>query len=57
VEPLPIPLGLVLVSAKISPTNAAPKVCPTSLALARMPLALPARSRGALAKIVRLLGD
>ena len=57
VAPWLIPLGEVLVSAKIRPTSAAPKVCPTSRAAARMPLALPARSGGALARIVRLLGD
>jgi hypothetical protein len=48
VAPWPMPPGVVLTSAKISPT---------SLALARIPPALPVRSRGALAWIVRLLGD
>jgi hypothetical protein len=41
-----MPRGLALVSAKISPTRAAPRVCPTSRAVARIPLALPASARG-----------
>jgi hypothetical protein len=57
VAPWLIPPEEAPVSAKIRPTGAAPKVCPTSRAMARMPLALPARSGGALARIVRLLGD
>src|SRR5467141_511759 len=57
VAPRPIPSGLALVNEKIRPTSAAPRVCPTSRALARMPLVLPARSGGALAKMARLLGD
>jgi len=56
VAPRPTPPEPALASAKIRPTRAAPKVCPTSRAVARMPLALPARSRGALARMVRLLG-
>ena len=40
-----MPPGPALVSAKIRPTRAAPRVYPTSRAVARMPLALPARSR------------
>src|SRR5262249_34739400 len=56
VAPRPMPPGPALVSTKIRPTSAAPRVCPTSRAVARMPLALPAWSRGALARRGRVLG-